>query len=67
MRLKNSAARASLKALLETVEPDDEVMLVTFANTATIAVLFTPDLSGIRNATLYVESRGAQRYSMPSC
>ena len=59
MRLKNSAARASLKGLLETVEPDDEVMLVTFANTATIAVLFTPDLSSIRNATLYAESRGS--------
>lgn len=59
MRLKNSAARASLKGLLETIEPDDEVMLVTFANTATIAVPFTPDVSSIRNTTLYAESRGS--------
>ena len=59
MRLKSSTARASLKGLLEAIEPDDEVMLATFADTAKIAVPFTSDLSSIRNTTLYPESRGS--------
>jgi Ca-activated chloride channel family protein len=59
MDRKISKVHVALDALLDSLQPEDEEFLVTFADTAELRLPFTPDPSSIRGALSFVRARGS--------
>ncbi|SRR5579885_65530 len=59
MAYKLAKLHVALGALLDSLEPEDEEFLVTFADSAALRLPFTSDTSSIRNALSFAVARGS--------
>jgi len=59
MAYKLAKVHVALAALLDSLEPEDEEFLVTFADTADLRLPFTSDPSSIRSALSFAAARGS--------
>jgi Ca-activated chloride channel family protein len=59
MARKISKVHVALEALLDSLEPEDEEFLVTFADTAELRLPFTSDPSTIRSTLSFAQARGS--------
>ena len=59
MAYKIAKVHVALGALLDSLEPEDEEFLVTFADTAGLRLPFTSDPSSVRSALSFAQARGS--------